>query len=138
MKCIHYKKGSFKYQIQEIYIDDIGIIPPKHIDADHITLYINGRLQIIPHYAWDGASCPAIDTKNFMRGSLVHDALYQLIRKKHLDEKIYRKQADILLKKMCKEDGMCSIRACWVYRAVRIFGKCAVRPDGEREKLTAP
>ena len=46
--------------------------------------------------AGDGPSGPAIDTKNFMRASLVHDALYQLMRLGTLD-KSRRQYADRLL-----------------------------------------
>jgi hypothetical protein len=31
------------------------------------------NLNILEEYCWDGASGPAIDTQNFMRGSLLHD-----------------------------------------------------------------
>lgn len=130
MEYIRYK-GRYKYQVQKTYVVDIDIIPPEIIDTKHITLNLNGRIWIRPYYAWDGASGPACDTKNFMRGSLVHDALYQMMRKGKLDPKKYRKPADKLLKKMCKEDGMCFIRACWVYLGVRIFGKCAAKPEGD-------
>ena len=38
------------------------------------TLYISKG------YSWDGPSGPAIDTPDWIKASLVHDALYQLIR----------------------------------------------------------
>jgi hypothetical protein len=56
-----------------------------------------------------------------MRGSLVHDVLYQLIREKHLPLS-YRDKADRLLQQMCKEDGMWAIRAWYVYQGVSTFG----------------
>ena len=45
-----------------------------------MSLNESGCLQIAAGYAWDGASGPTIDTRNSMIASLVHDALYQLIR----------------------------------------------------------
>jgi hypothetical protein len=57
-----------------------------------------------------------------MRGSLVHDALYQLMRERHLDIDIHRTAADLLLQQICKKDGMTSIRTWWVYQGVRIGG----------------
>ena len=43
-----------------------------------------------------------------MRGALVHDALYQLMRLKQLDYEQYRDRADEVLRDLCKEDGMSS------------------------------
>lgn len=67
-----------------------------------------------------------------MRGSLVHDALYQLMRERHLDYKEHRQYADELLRDICLEDGMSRVRAWWVYQAVHIFAEMAARP---REKF---
>lgn len=80
----------------------------------------NGVLIIRAGYGWDGASGPAIDTEDFMRGSCVHDVLYEIIRK--TGRKDLRKAADKVLIKICKEDGMPLLRRKWVYRAVRIAG----------------
>ncbi len=96
------------------------------IESEYIHVE-DGTLVAAAHYAWDGASGPAIDTKTFMRGSLFHDCCYQLIREGSLDKK-YRKYADELLRQICLEDGMNKIRAWYVYRAVRIFGRFTSRP----------
>lgn len=94
-------------------------------------------LQIRDGYCWDGPSGISIDTKNFMRGSLVHDALYQLIRLGLLGPE-QRSAADRELYKTCREDGMNVLRAAYVYRCVRWFGKGAANPARERPILTAP
>ncbi len=73
-----------------------------------------------------------------MRGSLVHDALYQLMREGELDYETYREPADRLLQSMCKEDGMSSIRAWWVYKGLRIGGDPAADPDNRRPIVKAP
>jgi len=65
-----------------------------------------------------------------MRGSLVHDALYQLMRKKQLPVS-YKDYADKLLHDICIEDGMSKFRAWYVYHAVRLFGKGAIKPDDD-------
>ncbi len=99
-------------------------------------LNIVGLLTISKGYAWDGAS-GAWDTKTFMRGSLVHDALCQLINEgllpKHCQE-----EADNLLKEICLEDGMNPIRAWWVHRAVRRYDKSGLKNYKGKEILTAP
>jgi hypothetical protein len=117
MNCITYKSG-YKYQIKESYSVTIPIKPAENIASEFISLTTAGKLSIKSGYAWDGPSGPTIDTLNFMRGSLVHDALYQLLRERHLDMEIHRKDADRLLQQICKEDGMSSIRAWWVYQGV--------------------
>jgi hypothetical protein len=78
-------------------------------------------LEIENHYGWNGASGPAIDTRETMRASLVHDALYQLIREGYLPKEM-RKRADKEFYKICREDGMSWFRAQYFYRAVRMFG----------------
>ena len=78
-------------------------------------------------YAWDGPSGPAIDTKNFMRGSLVHDACYQLMREGLLPQD-KRKPSDVLLWLICLDDGMSRTRADYVYHAVRTFAGRSARP----------
>ena len=119
-KTVHYKSG-YKYQTQKDYCWKVDIKPPKAIVTDWIILKTDGQITIKKGYAWDGPSGPAIDTKNFMRGSLTHDALYQLIRYKHLPAE-KRLDADIQLWKDCLADGMWRIRAWWVYRGVRLGG----------------
>ncbi len=139
MECIAYKKG-YKYQIVEDYSIDIPIKPDSEAvsPSGFIQLSTVGKLTIKKGYAWDGPSGPTIDTLNFMRGSLVHDALYQLMREEKLDYKDCREPADRLLQNMCKEDGMSSIRAWWVYKGLRIGGDPAANPDNRRPVTKAP
>jgi hypothetical protein len=73
-----------------------------------------------------------------MRGSLVHDALYQLMRDEYLDRAVYRDAADRTLQKICKEDGMWSLRAWWVYQGVRLFADPAADPASKRPWIRAP
>lgn len=88
-----------------------------------------GVLTILSGYLWDGPSGISFDTKNFMRGSLLHDALYQAIREGHLDVSL-KKKADELLRDQCREDNMSKIRSWYVYKAVRKFGRKSVQRDG--------
>lgn len=97
-----------------------------------------GFLKIKEGYAWDGASGPTIDTKNFMRGSLVHDALYQLMSNGIIPLK-FRKKADMELRRICIKDGMSQFRAWYVYLAVRLFARKYAKPSNREIKiLTAP
>lgn len=137
MKCIAYNDG-YKYQLKRTYAVAIEIRPAIDINTVYIKLDTGGNLTIMEGYAWDGPSGPTIDTLNFMRGSLVHDALYQLMREKKLDHNIHREDADRILQAICKEDGMWSLRAWWVYHGVRLFGDPAADPADKRRPIHAP
>lgn len=124
MKHFEYKTivdDYYKYRLVSSYQYETTLFPIKQSIAQGWVSMDRNRILIHNGYAWDGASGPAVDTKNFMRGSLVHDALYQLIQGGYLDRK-YKKAADQTLYNICREDGMSWFRAQWVYRAVRIFG----------------
>ncbi len=121
---IAYKEG-YKYQLAQDYQVVIPITPRRNIFSDFLALQTDGMLIITQGYAWDGPSWPAFDTRNFMRGSLIHDALYQLMRESRLNPS-HRKTADQILQAICKEDGMSSLRACWVYLGVRFGGGACV------------
>jgi hypothetical protein len=137
VKCIEYK-GGYKYQLKRDYAVTIDIKPASRIDTEYIKLDTGGNLIIKEGYAWDGPSGPTIDTLTFMRGSLVHDALYQLMREKDLNNDEHRKAADQALRKICKEDGMWSLRAWWVYQGVRLFADPAADPAAQRPLTQAP
>lgn len=92
------------------------------------TLLDDGTLTISKGYAWDGPSGPTFDTANFMRGSLVHDCLYQMMRARQLDE-TFRPFADLALRKICEEDGMTRLRAWWVHQGVSWRGGKHARPS---------
>ena len=133
---IKYKKG-YKYQLAEQYEVQVNIFPLEDIWSFHIQLSTHGLLRITRGYAWDGPSGPTIDTKNFMRGSLVHDAIYQLLREGLLDQK-YRTQADLELYRICREDGMSKLRAWWVFKAVNSFAAGAADTRNKKKIHTAP
>ena len=135
-KHIKYHKG-FKYQLVEDAKFQIKCKVPHNIQTDYINLNTNGELTIKDGYAWDGPSGPTIDTKNFMRGSLVHDALYQLMRQELLP--IHEKEnADNELKRLCLADGMTKLRAWWVIKGLNMFGKASTLPENKRDTLIAP
>jgi hypothetical protein len=134
---IEYRSG-YKYQLHKEYRVKVSLHPTEDIDTDYIGLSKEGMLRIKRGYAWDGPSGPTIDTANFMRGSLVHDALYQLMRRNALDKDEWRDEADLELKRMCIEDGMSSVRAWWVHRGVRLGGGPAADPVSQKEIHKAP
>jgi hypothetical protein len=138
MTCpvIKYRDG-FKYQLAEDYTIQTPLRPNTPIVAEYITLSADGVLMIRESYAWDGASGPAWDSASSMRASLVHDALYQLIREGFLPMEA-RKTADDVLHQICVEDGMNPVRARLWKIAVKYFAGSAAEWKSERTIITAP
>lgn len=130
-------RGGYKYQLVKDYAHPLphplrgysGNVP-------FLALHRNS-LEFFAGYAWDGPSGPTIDTPSFMRGSLVHDGLYQLIREGLIPEAA-RKAADAELVAVCKDAGMWGLRRWWVYRGVRLGGGAAADPDSRRAPVWAP
>jgi len=124
MEKIKYKrinKGKYKYELLKKYSCKTNL-PENLIGV--VVGYIrlkNNEITIYPTYQWDGASGPTWDDKTNMRGSLVHDALYQLMAEEKIDKK-YRKNADDLLYKHLLADGMNPFRAKYYWIGVRAAG----------------
>lgn len=131
-------RADYKYQLAEDYIQHIPIHPKTDITTAFIRLSTSGELVVKRGYAWDGPSGPVIDTEENMRASLVHDALYQLMRCENLTTRTHRKTADLLFKAMCKEDGVSNFQASAYYKALRRFGKPAASPQNKKRVLRAP
>lgn len=132
MQACYRRLRKYKYQLMEDY-ELIISIKGKSITTEFIELHRDGLFVIKKGYCWDGPSGPTIDTLTFMRGSLVHDALYQLIRMELLDPS-YRKPSDQIIRQICLEDGMIRFRAWYVYWSLRLSrsAKKAAKPGTQR------
>ena len=134
MKQIYYiKLKGYKYLLKKDYFHNVGI-KGFDVSTSYLELSPSGLLRVKAGYAWDGASGPTFDTKSSMRGSLIHDACYQLIRLKKIPVS-YRKHADALLEKLCLEDGMWKVRAHLWERGVRWFAGLCAKPGSEKEEV---
>jgi hypothetical protein len=131
-------RSDYKYQLAESYAISISIKPKSDIKTEFIDLNTDGNLIVKKGYAWDGPSGPVKDTKENMRASLVHDALYQLMRNDKLKSRTHRKAADQEFKDICKADGVSNLRASVYYKALRKFGKPAASPENKKEIVSAP
>lgn len=131
------KLGRWKYRLAADYQIKIGFFETKAERGNDYVWLDHGSLTIFKGYAWDGPSGPSIDTRNWMRASLVHDALYQLIREGHVPRDL-RKSVDQLMRSHLLEDGMSRIRAAWSYAAVRRFGERSTKSSRGEKILTAP
>jgi hypothetical protein len=122
------KRRKYKYNLHSDreFRTNIKVDNPK--DLGLLAIDGDGKLIIRKGYSWDGPSGPTIDTKDFMQGSLIHDALYQLMREGILPQHL-RKKVDEILRDVCIEDGMSKVRAWWVYQGVRIGGASSAKPD---------
>ncbi len=97
------------------------------IVTEFLQLGSDGRLFIGEGYEWDGPSGPTFDSRSFIRGSLGHDAKYQLMREGWLGQGC-RWRADSEMRRDCLADGMSRFRAWYTFRSVRLFASFAARP----------
>jgi len=114
-----------KYQLTKDYNLFIKQLLRKEVKSEFINI-IEGNLHIKAGYKWNGPSGPAVDTVDFLRASLVHDAFYDLIRQRKLPYR-YKYLADRLLRNIAREDGMSHFRSNYSYLAVFVFGFWAIR-----------
>lgn len=132
---IFYKAG-YKYQLVADYTH-FSQLTGHACRNSFCSLEPDGQLLIHAGYAWDGPSGPTIDTRNFMRGSLIHDALYQFLREGQLPAD-RRKEADQELDRCLKQDGMSAARRWWVYTGLRWGGAAAADGADAAPVLEAP
>lgn len=135
MKQIKYIKKKTKYRLEEEYSAMTGIIGFE-AETPLIKLTLIGKLTVRYGYGFD-PSGPTIDTKSSLRGSLEHDAFFELMRLGFipLSEMDYINDR---LEYVCKQDGMLDFRAeAWDFMLDRL-GKSSADPKNKPEILTAP
>ena len=127
---IRYRDGG-RYQIAH---DAFFVLPEMEGMHERVVLrelrFERDCLTVKMGYAWNGPSGPVMNTSSFMRASLVHDALYDLIREGKFTAhgaEYWRLRADRVLFRLGIEDGMWRVRAWWTYLGVRAFGWAALR-----------
>lgn len=129
-------RGGYKYSLWETYRVQIAI---RGHSVTHrlFTLDVGGWLTIFEDYPTDGPSGPTFDTKTFMRGAIVHDALYEMMRLGLIPHDPCFHLANLELEKICLEDGMMPCRARYVFRAVEAFGNASAALKSE-QIISAP
>lgn len=133
MKACYRELHKYKYQLVKDFSYCVRPIRGP-ITTEYLQIDRDGFLLIKKGYCWDGPSGPTYDTESAMRASLIHDALYQLIRMGKLPPS-HRKDADKLLYKICLEDGMWKWRACFWLRAVKKYAGYAAEPNSQQDKI---
>lgn len=133
MKAYYRKLRKYKYQLVKDFTYKTKITG-YDITTEYIRLEMGGLLHIKKGYCWDGPSGPTFDTKSSMRASLVHDALYQLIRMGLLSP-ANRPATDKELYALCLIDGMWGWRAWLWYRAVKKFAGSAAEVGTQKDEV---
>jgi len=136
IKLIYRELDDYKYQclislMIQTDITGVGINTadyPKYLGLDP-----SGLLYIKSGYAWNGSNW-SFD-KHAMIASVVHDALYQLMRLGLLSRTVFRKPADALYRDLCIAEGMSRIGAAMRYRGLRWFGKGSTYPKKKKRGL---
>lgn len=129
-------KSGYRYKLDDVYAHEL---PFHAFDAKQVGTWVSlvdNRLVISNGYAWDGASTGLPWTpKKWLRPSLVHDALYQLIREGQL-AMAFRKDADTVFYQLLRENRVNLVLATVAYWAVRICGNYFLRKG--RQTKEAP
>ena len=144
-----FSKG-YKYQLEEDFIIKTSILHPSkdNIVTPWIVLFYGGKLFIRKGYAWDGPSGPtwdSLDTESVMTPSLVHDAIYQLIRMEMLDP-VWRDYADEMLGALMRKRASKWRTIRWLQvlrsriwtRETKKFGGSAADPKNRRKIYEVP
>lgn len=111
---------SWKYITTKEQVFATSVIGHHIVIPSFAELTPDGHLRVYAGYAWDGPSGPTLDTETWMRPSLVHDVLYQLLRLGRLPQ-VMRLEADITMLGEQLRCGMNSFRAYYSYLGVRWF-----------------
>ena len=125
---IRYRSG-IKYWLADLYDTQLAfVMPGVDIETDFIRLSASGRLLLRRGFPWNGAS-GALDDRSSMRGSAVHDALYELMAAGLLDPTLWREASDNELRRILVEDKMHPDRAEIWFNMVRKFGGMFARNE---------
>ena len=127
------KEKGHKYELDLEYQTKIAVRPEVDIDTDYIALDATGNLILRKGFSWNGAN-GTIDTKTILRGSMVHDALYQLMREGEIESSQWRKIADDELRRICREDGMGRARLAIMHFVFRIYGEKSTKENTNRSE----
>jgi hypothetical protein len=128
-----YTEG-YKYLTEEEMWFYTGI--PVDMQCKRVRHYANGWMQVYDGFGTDGPSGPTFDDSHNMRGAIMHDAGYYLLRH-GLDPK-YKSVFDKKFRAMLIEDGCSIMRADLYYKGVKVFAAYAADPKHKKEVYVAP
>lgn len=140
-KPIWFIRIGTAFQLAGDVITQTALRPEDDIVTGQISLTRDGLLTTKKYYTWDGPSVPEFVPMNertlnaMLRGSLIHDCLYQLHREGLL---FNRAAADNELRRLCIEDGLPEEEAESVWRAVQMWGAQHCDPGKAKAPVCAP
>jgi len=114
-------RSGYKYQVH----DDYRIRTPfkgLSVSTRFYSLSPNGVLTVRAQYAWDGPSGPAVDTRDTMIYSLLHDCLRQMLNEGALPAR-YCEAVDTYCRVVARRARMWKLRRWYFHVAVRINAK---------------
>lgn len=126
----------YPYRVRSLHLFRVAF--PVDFQIQHrgkrLAEGIGNHVYVYWDYAYDGPSGPAIDSVNFMRASMLHDVLYQVLREGGHSALVgfvgqhTRKQADAAMWSEARRCGMKWWRAWYSWLAVRLFAGWAAKP----------
>jgi len=126
IELIYRELDDYKYQVDKDFEIQTGIYGQTCM-IEYIRLTPDGLLWIKAGYAWNGSNWSSDEDAMF--ASLVHDALYQLMRLGLLSRTVFRKPADALYRDICIAEKLWGPRAKFRYSMLRMFGKGSTYPE---------
>ena len=122
---------NYKYKLEEDIAFSTCVLD-FDVSTEYIELKSHGVLVIRKGYMWDGVTgLPSFATdamlKHTARGSLLHDAFYQLIRLGLLPVEL-KDKVDTEMKERFTQDGLNKIVVSMFYQAVKNFGSQYCKP----------
>lgn len=119
---------KYKYQVTNIngYTLYIGLLGYS-IDNQYYKLTPDGYITAKCMYAYDGPSGPTKDDEHNLVPALVHDIIYQAIRRGELPMSV-KEFADDLLQTMMIERGASKKRAQMYHDGVHLFAASSCQP----------
>lgn len=135
---LHFQNVSaYKYRTLKSFIyAQKHILPEKDIIHPLFSITSEGIITIEMGYAWDGPTGPVFSERTVIKSTLVHDALYQMMRLRMLPLSA-RKGADRVFRDICVEDGMSKTLANFYYQCLRVFGEkyAAMQDDPPKSQV---
>ena len=117
-----YQNYNKKYHF--ILVKDFQITLPKDVgqfETDFFKVH-NFELTLKAGYSWNIEGLALFEAENLVLSSLVHNALYQLLKSRSIGMR-FRKMSDKIFLKLAKESRVNFFRRRFIYRFYRIFGK---------------
>ena len=137
-KKIHYRKYGGCFQLAKPVSFYTGFRPKDTVKSEsgRLTLYPDGRLDISEGYVWDGVS-GGPNKKSWLKASLLHDALYQLMRERQIPHATWRR-ADMEYGAKLKKDGAWQATISMQLWILKKTGGKHARPSKRKKIHSAP